>query len=292
MKQALLVLALLCALTQAFSILPGVEPNEYAADSVLNIKVNGLASVKAQIPYEYYYLPFPKVLDLLNPIFLFFNSQKRLSTKKKHSVRCSRAPTSRTPFTMSRSCRMRAVGVPSLISPSLGIVIGDVTYNQQQSELFSELISDEYVGNLLLDNLPVSMKIVSESNVLYASRSMIDPIATSTAIPLAETSSSPRTAPFLERPSTITSISPFSTTPLRTERSRSSASRSPPRGMSPSSSFDASSINHQSDPDFSEDGVQSHKLSTCNKQNAIQPIFGETEAKDDVFAQTSYSFLE
>ena len=58
MKQALLVLALLCALTQAFSILPGVEPNEYAADSVLNIKVNGLASVKAQIPYEYYYLPF------------------------------------------------------------------------------------------------------------------------------------------------------------------------------------------------------------------------------------------
>lgn len=234
MKQALLVLALLCALTQAFSILPGVEPNEYAADSVLNIKVNGLASVKAQIPYEYYYLPFPKPektehkKETLGEMFTSTHIENSLYNVK---------------VLQDESC----------------IVIGDVTYNQQQSELFSELISDEYVGNLLLDNLPVSMKIVSESNVFYEH-----------GYPLGGNIIQSKDSTILGK--AINNHLDFTILYHSTQN-----------GKVQIVGFEVSpkSINHQSDPDFSEDGVQSHKLSTCNKQNAIQPIFGETEAKDD-----------
>ena len=38
--------------------LPGVAPREYADGEKIDIKVSSLSSVKAQLPYEYYSLPF------------------------------------------------------------------------------------------------------------------------------------------------------------------------------------------------------------------------------------------
>jgi len=44
---------------QAF-YLPGVAPNEYVEGGVVDLKVNKLTSVKTQLPYRYYTLPFCK----------------------------------------------------------------------------------------------------------------------------------------------------------------------------------------------------------------------------------------
>lgn len=39
----------------------GSSRQTYKEGAQLNMKVNGLSSTKTHIPYEYYYLPFPKV---------------------------------------------------------------------------------------------------------------------------------------------------------------------------------------------------------------------------------------
>ena len=38
--------------------LPGVAPQDYARDDVVNFKVNSLSSAKSALPLEYYALPF------------------------------------------------------------------------------------------------------------------------------------------------------------------------------------------------------------------------------------------
>lgn len=40
--------------------LPGVRPTNYEKGSLVDVKVNSLTSVKTQLPYEYYSLPFCK----------------------------------------------------------------------------------------------------------------------------------------------------------------------------------------------------------------------------------------
>ena len=52
---------LLLSITQA-GFLSGSK-HAFKQDDILNIKVNGLHSSKTFIPYEYYHLPFPKVVS-------------------------------------------------------------------------------------------------------------------------------------------------------------------------------------------------------------------------------------
>eukprot|EP00163_Fabomonas_tropica_P010408 TRINITY_DN2052_c0_g1_i1.p1 TRINITY_DN2052_c0_g1~~TRINITY_DN2052_c0_g1_i1.p1 ORF type:complete len:101 (-),score=11.08 TRINITY_DN2052_c0_g1_i1:47-349(-) len=60
--QILLVLAALCACTQAF-YLPGVSPLNYETGAPVKLKVNKLSSVKTPYPYEYYSIPHCKPVE-------------------------------------------------------------------------------------------------------------------------------------------------------------------------------------------------------------------------------------
>ena len=54
-------IALACLLSAASAFyLPGVAPQDYATGELLQMKVNKLSSVKTQLPYEYYTLPYCK----------------------------------------------------------------------------------------------------------------------------------------------------------------------------------------------------------------------------------------
>ena len=54
-------IALACLLSAASAFyLPGVAPQDYSTGEVLQMKVNKLSSVKTQLPYEYYTLPYCK----------------------------------------------------------------------------------------------------------------------------------------------------------------------------------------------------------------------------------------
>jgi len=46
--------------------LPGVAPQDYARDDIVNLKVNKLSSTKTQLPYEYYSLPYCRPDPIVN----------------------------------------------------------------------------------------------------------------------------------------------------------------------------------------------------------------------------------
>merc|ERR1719388_53103 len=59
------VLLGLAALPQTVAFyLPGVAPMEYQEGAKVELKVNKLTSVKTQLPYRYYFLPFCQPKDL------------------------------------------------------------------------------------------------------------------------------------------------------------------------------------------------------------------------------------
>ena len=57
LASALLLLALASSVASAF-YLPGVAPRDYAKGDAINVKVIKLDSIKTQLPYDYYSLPF------------------------------------------------------------------------------------------------------------------------------------------------------------------------------------------------------------------------------------------
>ena len=60
MKAILLISTILLELTCGGLL--SSSKHAFKADDPLNLRVNGLHSLKTLIPYDYYYLPFPKVL--------------------------------------------------------------------------------------------------------------------------------------------------------------------------------------------------------------------------------------
>lgn len=64
MKAILLISTILLQL--ACGGLLSSSKHAFKADDPLNLRVNGLHSMKTLIPYDYYYLPFPKVTLLMD----------------------------------------------------------------------------------------------------------------------------------------------------------------------------------------------------------------------------------
>eukprot|EP00894_Picocystis_sp_ML_P004656 jgi/Pico_ML_1/55173/g905.t2 len=62
---SLLALASLLHVARGF-YLPGVAPQDYVQGDELNIKVNKLSSVRTQLPYEYYSLPYCKPKKIID----------------------------------------------------------------------------------------------------------------------------------------------------------------------------------------------------------------------------------
>lgn len=60
--RSFLVLSLVCGLVSA-GFLSNTK-HAFKEGDAINLKVNGLFSSKTRIPYEYYYLPLPKVSTL------------------------------------------------------------------------------------------------------------------------------------------------------------------------------------------------------------------------------------
>jgi transmembrane 9 superfamily protein 2/4 len=54
----MLAVLLAAAPTAVAFYLPGVAPMDYKAGDAMRVKVEALTSVKTQLPYEYYVLPF------------------------------------------------------------------------------------------------------------------------------------------------------------------------------------------------------------------------------------------
>uniref|UniRef100_A0A7N0TCH8 Transmembrane 9 superfamily member n=1 Tax=Kalanchoe fedtschenkoi TaxID=63787 RepID=A0A7N0TCH8_KALFE len=133
-------LAVLC-LTVLLSIhggwgfyLPGVAPEDFQRGDELKVKVNKLTSIKTQLPYSYYSLPFclpEKIID----------SAENLG----EVLRGDRIENSPYVFKMRE--------------PQLCNVLCRIILDAKTSKEFKEKIDDEYRVNMILDNLPLVVPV-------------------------------------------------------------------------------------------------------------------------------------
>ncbi|MBA0723039.1 hypothetical protein Golax_003657 [Gossypium laxum] len=125
--------------------LPGVAPEDFQKGDPLKVKVNKLTSIKTQLPYSYYSLPFctpEKIVD----------SAENLG----EVLRGDRIENSPYAFTMQE--------------PQLCTVLCRIMIDAKTAKQFKEKIDDEYRVNMILDNLPLVVPIKrldQASNTVY-----------------------------------------------------------------------------------------------------------------------------
>ncbi|CAM8969451.1 unnamed protein product [Rhodiola kirilowii] len=133
-------LALICV-TVVLSIhggsgfyLPGVAPEDFQRGDELKVKVNKLTSIKTQLPYSYYSLPYCRPEKIID-------SAENLG----EVLRGDRIENSPYVFQMRepQSCN----------------VVCRITLDAKTAKEFKEKIDDEYRVNMILDNLPLVVPV-------------------------------------------------------------------------------------------------------------------------------------
>jgi len=128
---------------QVDAYLPGVAPTEYQEGSRVELKVNKLTSVKTQLPYRYYVLPYcpPTALHIsaenLGEILLGDSIENSM-----YDIRMNR----------NASCTY-------LCERKLGA---------EEKEQFRKMIDHEYQVNWLVDNLPGAMRYYRRGDDSYS----------------------------------------------------------------------------------------------------------------------------
>eukprot|EP00658_Telonema_sp_P-2_P007618 TRINITY_DN12843_c0_g5_i1.p1 TRINITY_DN12843_c0_g5~~TRINITY_DN12843_c0_g5_i1.p1 ORF type:complete len:658 (+),score=183.44 TRINITY_DN12843_c0_g5_i1:38-2011(+) len=127
-----LVAVLLFAAAAGF-YLPGVIPRDYAAGDRIKVKVNRLDSVRTQLPFDYYTLPFCKPEQIKNEAEVM-----------GEMLRGDRIESSLYMVNMDteKSCE----------------VLCTKTYSQEEMNQFAEKIKEEYRAHWVVDNLPAAYR--------------------------------------------------------------------------------------------------------------------------------------
>ncbi|EMS67921.1 Transmembrane 9 superfamily member 4 [Triticum urartu] len=130
------VLAALCLLVvpAAGFYLPGVAPNDFEKKDHLPVKVNKLTSIKTQLPYSFYSLPFCKPDTIVD-------SAENLG----EVLRGDRIENSPYVFEMR---------VPQMCQ-----IVCKISVGEKEGKVLKEKIEDEYRVNMILDNLPLVVPI-------------------------------------------------------------------------------------------------------------------------------------
>ncbi|KAL6541101.1 Transmembrane 9 superfamily member 8 [Orobanche minor] len=110
--------------------LPGVAPQDFIKGDLLKVKVNKLTSVKTQLPYSYYSLPYCKPEKIVD-------SAENLG----EVLRGDRIENSPYVFKMRE--------------PQMCNLVCRITLNAKEAKELKEKIDDDYRVNMILDNLPL-----------------------------------------------------------------------------------------------------------------------------------------
>ncbi|CAK9329739.1 unnamed protein product [Citrullus colocynthis] len=125
--------------------LPGVAPQDFHKGDLLRVKVNKLTSIKTQLPYSYYSLPYCRPKQI-------FDSAENLG----EVLRGDRIENSPFEFKMRE--------------PEMCTILCRIVLDGKMAKDFKEKIDDEYRVNMILDNLPLVFPIQrndQESSVVY-----------------------------------------------------------------------------------------------------------------------------
>jgi len=134
-SNGLLLLSLISHVSAFY--LPGVSPRNYIYGEDVTLKVNKLDSVRTQLPYEYYSLPFCSP-DKINPsaenLGEILSGDKIENSLYKISMK------------LIESCK----------------ILCRKTYGKHELQQFEAKIRDEYHVNWIIDNLPAATKYYTE----------------------------------------------------------------------------------------------------------------------------------
>uniref|UniRef100_A0A0D9WSN9 Transmembrane 9 superfamily member n=1 Tax=Leersia perrieri TaxID=77586 RepID=A0A0D9WSN9_9ORYZ len=130
----LLLVALVLASTARGFYLPGVAPRDFRKKDELAVKVNQLSSIKTQLPYSYYSLPFCRPATIVD-------SAENLG----EVLRGDRIENSLYVFEMRE--------------PRLCQIVCKTVLSHEGAKDFREKIDDDYRINMILDNLPLVVPI-------------------------------------------------------------------------------------------------------------------------------------
>eukprot|EP00435_Cladocopium_sp_Y103_P035524 s296_g9.t1 len=136
--QAKIALLGVLGTSQAF-YLPGVAPVEYSDGARVDLKVNKLTSVKTQLPYDYYTLPFCKPVSVVQSVEnLGEILAGDLIENSPYDLRMGD----------NQNCKL-------LCKQEL---------KQADKDQFRARIDDEYMVNMIVDNLPAATKYIRRSD--------------------------------------------------------------------------------------------------------------------------------
>eukprot|EP00929_Paragymnodinium_shiwhaense_P040893 TRINITY_DN21278_c0_g1_i1.p1 TRINITY_DN21278_c0_g1~~TRINITY_DN21278_c0_g1_i1.p1 ORF type:complete len:622 (-),score=101.65 TRINITY_DN21278_c0_g1_i1:157-2022(-) len=124
--------------------LPGVAPTEFEDGAKVEVRVNSLTSVKTQLPYGYYRLPYCKPLKV----------QQRAENLGE--------------ILTGDEIENSPYEVNMLVNASCKSLC-KVTLDEQQKELFRLMIDDEYLVNFIVDNLPGAVRLATTRGDMYLS---------------------------------------------------------------------------------------------------------------------------
>jgi len=126
-------LALLLTCEVSAFYLPGVGPTEYLDESSVELKVNKLTSVKTQLPYRYYVLPYCRPKEI------------HVSAENLGEI------------LMGDSIENSLYDVRMKVNASCALLC-DRALHDEDKAAFKSMIDNEYQVNWLVDNLPAAMK--------------------------------------------------------------------------------------------------------------------------------------
>mmetsp|Transcript_63223 Transcript_63223/g.136849 ORF Transcript_63223/g.136849 Transcript_63223/m.136849 type:complete len:620 (-) Transcript_63223:148-2007(-) len=124
---------------QAF-YLPGVAPRQYDAGGLVDLKVNKLTSVKTQLPYAYYTLPYCKpdggIQDSVENLGEILTGD--MIENSPYEIR----------MMVNKTCTL-------LCKQDL---------QKQQKDKFRSMIDDDYLVNWIVDNLPAATRYIRKAD--------------------------------------------------------------------------------------------------------------------------------
>ena len=126
------------ASTASAFYLPGVAPQDYQRDDIVNVKVNKLSSVRTQLPFDYYSLPYcqpPRIEHSAENLGEVLRGDRIENSPYQLEMR------------LDEQCK---------------VLCKIDALNAEQAREFQSKIEDDYRVNMILDNLPVAMVIMRQ----------------------------------------------------------------------------------------------------------------------------------
>jgi len=137
----LVAVLLLSSYGSAFYI-PGVAPRNYKYGEVMDLKVNKLTSVKAQLPFSYYSLPVckpDKIVDVAENLGEVLSGD--VIENSAYEIKMK----------INQHCK----------------VLCEKKYNHNDRALFRERISNRYTVHWIVDNLPAAIRVPLQNGQEY-----------------------------------------------------------------------------------------------------------------------------